>query len=428
MSTDLESRRSPNVTRRAKADPVLWILAGVSMALLVYEGFTLVTAVLLPLGHNPNALQTDFHYYYEAAIRFRADPAQLYRLSDDVIAGFAYPPPAILPFVALSHLPLGDALLLLTIASYAAIAIAIGLWIRYLNQRGLVVDWRTAAATGLIAVALGPTYSNAIFGQVNAFVVLCTVAFITIGPRWPAVGGAALAMGVWLKIYPVLMIVIGLWNRSAWRRIGYAVAFALAVVMALPIVPWSTYQSYVSDVLPLRFDKTAVHISNQALVAFIARFAIAPERFLNWTGEQAITVGSAIRAFNWAFGVVVIALLWRRAGRGARVEAVDSAAGVMALAAVLAPLGWGHTFVLVLPLAILHLVSLRDARPFHVVMVGCSVAAMMIPAGRRFWFIEQMPAWAQNVAYSRYLLATLVLIALPPAVSSFAESRDRSRP
>jgi hypothetical protein len=403
---------------------VLWILAGVSIALLAYQGLTLVTAVLAPLGHNPNALQTDFHYYYEAAVRFRADPTQLYRLSDDVIAGFAYPPPAILPFVALSHLPLGDALLQLTIASYLALVAAIGLWIRYLNQRGLAVDWRTAVAAGLIAVALGPAYSNAIFGQVNAFVVLCTVAFIAIGPKRPAIGGAFLAMGVWLKIYPVLMIVIGLWNRGAWRRIVYAAGFAvLAIVVALPIVPLSAYQSYVSDVLPLRFDKTAVHISNQALVAFLERFAIPPERFLNWTGEQAITVGPAIRAFNWALGVGVIGLLWRRAGRGPRVEAVDSAAGVMALAAVIAPLGWGHTFVLVLPLVILHLVSLREARPIHVVLVGCCVAAMMIPAGRRFWFIEQMPAWAQNVAYSRYLLATLLLIALPPALASLTDSR-----
>jgi hypothetical protein len=378
----------------------------------------------MPLWRNPNALQTDFHYYYEAAVRFRADPTQLYRLSDDVIAGFAYPPPAILPFVALSHLPLGDALLQLTMASYLAIAIAIGLWIRYLNHRGLAVGWRTAAAAAVIAVALGPTYSNAIFGQVNAFVLLCTIAFITIGPRWPASGGAFLAMGVWLKIYPVLMVVIGLWNRSAWRRIAYAAAFAVVVVViALPIVPLAAYQSYLSDVLPLRFDKTAVHITNQALVAFIERFAIPPERFLNWTGEQAIAVGPAIRAFNWAFGVMVIALLWRRAGRGPRVEAVDSAAGVMALAAVIAPLGWGHTFVLVLPLVILHLVSLRDAPPMHVVLVGCCVVAMMIPAGRRFWFIEQMPGWAQNMAYSRYLLATLVLIALPPAMAPFTDSR-----
>ena len=403
---------------------MLWILASASIFLLIYEAFTLTTAVLLPLVANPNALQTDFHYYYEAAVRFRADPTQLYRLSDDVIAGFAYPPPAILPFVALSHLPLGNALLQLTIASYAALVFSIALWIYYLRRREVAVNVQTALAAGLIAVALGPTYSNAVFGQVNAFVLVCAVGFVTIGSRLPPVGGALLAMGIWLKIYPVLMVVIGLWNRSAWRRIVYVAACGLAVVViALPMVPLSTYQSYVADVLPLRFDKTAVHISNQALVAFIERFAIPPERFLNWTGEQAITVGPAIRAFNWAFAVAVIALLWRRAGRGPRVEAVDSAAGVMALAAVIAPLGWGHTFVLVLPLVILHLVSLRDAPPFHAVLVGCSVAAMMIPAGRRFWFIEQMPAWPQNVAYSRYLLATLVLIALPPAIVSFTDTR-----
>jgi hypothetical protein len=403
---------------------VLWILAGVSIALLAYEGFTLATAVLWPLLHNPNALQTDFHYYYDAAVRFRADPSRLYQLSDDVIAGFAYPPPAIIPFATLSRLPLGAALLLMTIGSYIAIVLSIGLWIYYLNRREVPVNWRTAVAAGLIAVALGPTYSNAVFGQVNAFVLLCAVGFVTIGSRLPPVGGALLAIGIWLKIYPVVLVVIGLWNRSAWRRIVYAAACALAlVVIALPVVPLSTYQSYVFEVLPLRFDKTAVHISNQALVAFIERFAMPPERFLNWTGEQAITVGPAIRAFNWVFAVVVIALLWRRARRGPRVEAVDSAAGVMAVAAVIAPLGWGHTFVLVLPLVILHLVSLRDARPFHVVLVGCSVAAMMIPAGRRFWFVEQMPAWAQNVAYSRYLLATLVLMALPPAITSFTDTR-----
>jgi alpha-1,2-mannosyltransferase len=403
---------------------VLWILAGVSIALLAYEGFTLATAVLWPLLDNPNALQTDFHYYYDAAVRFRADPSRLYQLSDDVIAGFAYPPPAIIPFAALSRLPLGEALLWMTIGSYIAIVFSIGLWIYYLNRREVTVNWRTAVAAGVIAVALGPTYSNAVFGQVNAFVLLCAVAFVTIGSRLPPVGGALLAIGIWLKIYPVVLVVIGLWNRSAWRRIVYAAACALAlVVIALPVVPLSTYQSYVFEVLPLRFDKTAVHISNQALVAFIERFAMPPERFLNWTGEQAITVGPAIRAFNWVFAVAVIALLWRRARRGPRVEAVDSAAGVMALAAVIAPLGWGHTFVLVLPLVILHLVSLRDTRPFHVVLVGCTVAAMMIPAGRRFWFIEQMPAWAQNMAYSRYLLATLVLIALPPAITSFTDAR-----
>lgn len=416
-------RPSANGARWATADAVLWILAGLSVALLIYEWWTLATAVVLPLVANPNAIQTDFHYYYDAALRFRADPAQLYRLSDDVIQGFAYPPPAILPFVALSHLPLGTALLVFSIVSYAAVVVSIVLWLRYLHARGIAVN-RGMVAIALIALALGPTYSNAIFGQVNTLVLLCGVMFVTLGPRWPALGGASLAMGVWLKIYPVVIVAIGLWNRSAWRRIVYAALFgAAAIIVALPLIPMQAYLAYVNDVLPLRFDKTAIHILNQSLVAFIERFAMPPERYVRWTGEQAIVVGAAVRAFNWAFGVAVIALLWRRAGRGARVEAVDGAAGVMALAAVIAPLGWGHTFVLVLPLLMLHLASLRDARAWEAAIVAGCVVALMVPAGRRFGVIEPLSPWIQNLVYSRYLLAALVLIALPPASASSTDTR-----
>lgn len=395
-----------------------------SAALLIYEAGTLITAVLLPLLNNPNSLQTDFHYYYDAAVRFRADSSRLYQLSDDVIAGFAYPPPAILPFVALSYLPLGVSLLLFTALSYAVLVAAIASWLSYLRRRGMAFDSKAAIAATLVALALGPTYSNAIFGQVNAIVLGCAVGFITFGSTRPAIGGALLAAGVWLKIYPVLLTAVGLWNRSAWRRLLYAVGVsAVAMLVLLWILPPSSYVTFLADVLPARFDKTAVHILNQSLIAFLERFTLPPERFLNWDGKEAIAVSGVIRATNWTFGIAVIALLWRRATHGPRVEAIDSAAGVVALAAVIAPLGWGHTFVLALPLIILHLVSLRDARPIHAAIVCLCVAAMMVPASRRFSLVEQMMPWAQNVFYSRYLLATLMLIALPPAIPPDTDSR-----
>ena len=53
---------------------MLWVLAGVSVALLIYEAWALAAGVLLPLLANPNALQTDFHYYYEAAVRQVTQP------------------------------------------------------------------------------------------------------------------------------------------------------------------------------------------------------------------------------------------------------------------------------------------------------------------------------------------------------------------
>ena len=404
---------------------VLRILTAASIPLLIYEGWTLTSSVLVPLLGDPNILQTDFHYYYDAAIRFRADPSRLYQLTDDVIAGFTYPPPAILPFVLLSLAPLGVAMVILTLSSYAVLIASIALWIRYLTQRGVDVDRADAVAAALIAIALGPTYSNAIFGQVNAWVLGCAVVFITVGPLRPAVGGIAVAAGTLLKIYPVLMIAVGLWNRSAWRRVAYAaVAAVIVVAAALPVIPPGAYQTFLGDVLHARFDKTAIHISNQSLIAFIERFFVPADRFSSWTGEQAIAVSQVVRGFNWMFGIAVTALLWRRATRGQRVEAIDSAAGLIALAAVIAPLGWGHTYVLVLPLVILHLVSLRHTPTMQAFAIGLCVAAMFIPASRRFGMVEMLPAAMQNIVYSRYLIATLVLLLLPAPHSRHAPVRD----
>ena len=411
-----ESRRGPTTeAQRPNADAILRILAGVSILLLIYEGWTLARSVVLPLLGNANILQTDFHYYYEAAVRFRGDAARLYQLSDDVIAGFTYPPPAIVPFVLLSYLPLGTAMTLLTLTSYAVLSASIVLWIRYLRDRSVTVDRSTALCAAIIAIASGPTYSNAIFGQVNAWVLGCMMIFVCAGSMRPAIGGAFLAAGTLLKIYPALISAIGLWERGAWRRIGYAAAAGMMIIaIALPIVPIAAYETFVRDVLPARFDKTAVHISNQSLIAFIERFAIPADRFLNWTGEQAIAAGGAVRAFNWSFGIAAIGLLWYRAARGSRGDAVHSAASLIALAAVIAPLGWGHTSMLVLPLVILHLVCVRDGSPLRAVVIAACVLALMIPATRRFGFIELLPEATLNVAYSRYLLATLILIALRP--------------
>ena len=85
----------------------------------------------------------------------------------------------------------------------------------------------------------------------------------------------------------------------------------------------------------------------------------------------------------------------------------------MALVAIVAPLGWGHTYILVLPLVILRLATIRQERAVPAAIIVCCVGALMIPAGRVFSFADQWPHWLQNLAYSRYLLATVALALLP---------------
>lgn len=391
---------------------LLWALASVSLILLAYEIRTLVFGVLWPLLQDPSLLQTDFHYYYEAAQRFSLDPDQLYLASDDVIAGFAYPPLAIVPFVVLATvLPLGAALLCLTIASYTAVIAAVWLWFGYLKQHGLMFDTRTAAALALIALALGPTYSNATFGQVNAFVLLSCVAFLSMAARRPKAAGVFLAAGAWLKIYPILMIAVGAWNRRTWPAIARtALAGGLLLVMALPVIPGSAHRAFLTQVLPTRIDKTAIHISNQSMVAFVERFHHPSSRFLYWTGEQAVTASATARLAGSLAGLAGLLFLWRRATAG---SPVASEAALMALVAIVAPLGWGHTYILVLPLVILRLAAIRQETPLTAAIVAGCVLALMIPASRVFSFADSWPSALQNLLYSRYLLATIVLALLP---------------
>ena len=386
---------------------MLWILASVAIALLVYEIWTLLFSVLAPLAANPAALQTDFHYYYEAAVRFSADHSRLYLASDDVIAGFTYPPPAIVPFLLLSKLPLGAALALMTVASYAAIVVSVELWWSYLRRHGIAVDRRTRFAVLLIAIASGPAYMNAIFGQVNAFVLLSAVVFVTMAATTPIVAGFALAAGTWLKIYPAFLVLVGGWSVKTRRAIGFAVPAAIAIALAaLPFVPIAAYQSFLAS-LPRRAGITAIHIANQSLVAFLERFRYAPELFLNWTGNEAVAVTPAVRGIQALLAIGTVAALWLQSRKHPAVIPA-SAASMIALVAVIAPLGWGHTYVLALPLVVLQLIAMRDAPRAIAVTIFLCVAAMMIPAGRHLP-IDAAPSWLQNVVYSRYLLATLAL-------------------
>jgi alpha-1,2-mannosyltransferase len=405
---------------------VLWILASVAIALLCYEVWTLLFSVLAPLAANPAALQTDFHYYYDAAVRYSADHSRLYLASDDVIAGFAYPPPAIVPFLLLSKMPLGAALALMTAASYAALIVSFELWWTYLRRHGLAVDRRTRIAVLLIAAASGPAYMNAVFGQVNAFVLLAAVVFVSMAAKTPMVAGVALAAGTWLKIYPAFLVLLGGWNARVRRAIGFAAAGALVIaVVLLPLVPIAAYQAFVT-LLPRRAGITAIHITNQSFVAFLERFRYAPELFLNWTGHEAVAVTPIARAMQAVLAAGVVAALWLQS-RNDHARFPVAAASMMALVAVISPLGWGHTYVMALPLVMLQLIAMREASPARATLIFVCAGAMMIPAGRHLP-IDSVPAWLQNAVYSRYLLATvtLVLISTVPADRSARTTRVAS--
>jgi alpha-1,2-mannosyltransferase len=396
---------------------LLWILACASIVLLAYEATTLVGSVLRPLIANPQALQTDFHYYYDAARRFSGHRGPLYSMSDDVIAGFAYPPPAIVPFLWLSAWPLGTALLAFTITSYLVLCASLRQWIAHLRRNGMTVDRSSTIAIMLVALALGPTYMNAVFGQVNAFVLATAVAFVCLAPTRIFEAAVLLALGIWLKIYPIVLAAIALWDRRTWRALAWSAAALAAIgLLTMAIVPYREFESFFLEVLPARGDKTAIHIVNQSLLAFLERFRHAPELFLNWTGHEAVTVSRMLRSVNAGFAALAVLFIWKRPSSG-----LLKAACLIALIAVIAPLGWGHTYVMVLPLIVIQLIVMKDAPSFTAVVIFFSVSAFMVPAGRHLP-IDTAPDWLENVVYSRYLIATIALMLISSARGRTTES------
>jgi hypothetical protein len=406
-SRSARGARAPLAQGGPAGTALLWILTCASGVLLVYEAWTLVGSVLRPLIANPQIIQTDFHYYYEAALRFRQDRMLLYLVTDDVIAGFTYPPPAIVPFLWLSRWPLGTALLAFTILSYLMIFVAMQQWLKYLRAHGHAIERPVAIAIMVIAFALGPTYMNAIFGQVNAFVLASAVVFVRLAPVSAVEAGFVLALGAWLKIYPALMAAIGIWDRKTWRAIGWSVAAAAAIAMVLlPVVPLQSYAGFVSQVLPARIDKTAIHVTNQSLVAFLERFRLSSDLFLYWTGREAITVSGVVRAINLGIPIGAVLVLARHS-----MPPALKAASLVALVAVIAPLGWGHTYVMVLPLVALRLVTMTQSGAMPAATIAICVGALMIPAGRHLP-IDAAPDWIQNILYSRYLISTVILMVI----------------
>jgi len=246
---------------------------------------------------------------------------------------------------------------------------------------------------------------NAVFGQVNAFVLGASVAFVCLAPEATFQAASLLAVGIWLKIYPIVLAAIALWDRRKWPALAWSVVVLIAIgLVTMAVVPYREFQVFFLQVLPSRVDKTAIHIVNQSLVAFLERFKYPTELFVNWTGHEAVTVSLPLRLINIGFAAAAIGVMWRR-----RRFVALNAASLIALIAVIAPLGWGHTYVMVLPLVMYQLIAMRSASLTTAIAIFICVLAFMIPAGRLLP-IEWAPDWLENVVYSRYLVATIALM------------------
>lgn len=371
----------------------------------------------------------DFRIFHQAALRFSQAPLALYPAEAHLtLQGFLYPPPSILLFLPFSLFGVADGYALFVVLIYACAAGALMMWLRAVDRAGLGPVHLTGAdqvAVLVLGLASGPVLAVMVAGQVDSLVLcLCITHVVLLRSGRGAAAGAVLAVGFWIKIYPALLLAYALWTPGRNRvAVGFAAVMLAVPVLALPVVPAELYGTYFLDLMPALSGRTIVNIYNQSAAAFLTRLDLPIGEALR--SYDAFLIRPTDKLSILAAALAGIVLMARHARRPGGLDLVV-AASLIAMIGPVAPLGWGHTYVYVLPLLVVTLaLALKQGSATLPGVIAALFATICVPAYHRMPFLNDAPPLVQNLVYSRYLLVTLVLLGI---TWRLVYARDRRRP
>lgn len=375
-----------------------------------------LTLLVLELWTGWYHVGGDFRIYLESALRFTNETSTLYAVhSNTSLVGFLYPPPSILLFLPLTQLETRQAYGLFLLVSYAVAAAALWGWTKLMRDPacGLpAMSDADAAVLVLFGLASGPMFAAAIAGQIDPIVLaFCTGYVLLLRQSRGVAAGAVLAVGFWIKIYPALLLIHAMRTPEARRVLaGFLLGGALLPLVCFPVVPFDLYRLYFLDLLPDLSARTLVATYNQSAIAFLTRLDLPITEALR--PAIAYKVAGTVKFAVYLAAAAAI-LICVRITRGRKEKSLVLAASLLALVGPIAPLGWAHAYVYVLPLLGLCLgFSLRMRKIAPLAIVTVAFGAMLLPAYRRMDFLADAPDVLQNLIYSRYLFSTLAILVL----------------
>lgn len=226
--------------------------------------------------------------------------ATLQKTIPGIIKYFFNPPVFVLPFVALSFLPLMRAYWIWSLLSLAALFAGLAVMVRLSRLRGEHA-WLLATA----ALACEPTFRNLHHGNISAFVLLLAALFFR-----DLVEGRERRAGVWLALLmvkPELFLLSGvvLAAKKRWDALRTYLACGLALLLiSLAIVGIEGFSQYMD------LNLTAVRGYNPAESELKIR------EMPNWRGLSVRILGGGILADGLALGLaclslVALGLVWR---------------------------------------------------------------------------------------------------------------------
>lgn len=293
----------------------------------------------------------DFYLYYLAAYGF-AQEEDVYgevdwmRLAQEThitryASPYRYPPltaQLVWPLILLP--PRLAALIWLSASALAFIASA---WLIGRSSRS---PFGVPLALGILLFFV-PPLTTLHAGQVNGFLLLAlALALYAFAHRRPVWLGVGVAIGAMFKLVPLAHLGYLIWRRQ-WRAVVTgAIAIALLVGSAIPLIGWSGLVSYARNFSTLGAVGGLVPVgASQSISSFFARLLVAGE------GRWYLTnVPQLARWLGWGVALLLViatmALCWPRGDLSA-LFALEFAL-VTAAVSLVPPYVWYHQLVVLL--------------------------------------------------------------------------------
>jgi hypothetical protein len=235
-------------------------------------------AVTLVANQSHSVGAGDFSYYYRGAMRILNEQGLYTNLN--VAYDYVGPPlvvQMVIPLAAFSDFKGAAALWFLVnlIALAASLAMMSSIFSDAAKTR------RTYWVFWLLPLGFMPLFYAFWLGQVTPIMLFFTVgAWYAYRKGYPVLTGLLLAIVVWTKFYPGLLILYFVWKRE-WRVVGSAIiGTGLVILFQMTLVGVDGFIAFFRDVLPplLAEGQIAVNHSNNSVLGFAQRlFTPSPQ-------------------------------------------------------------------------------------------------------------------------------------------------------
>lgn len=337
----------PAITRPASA--------ALSKALFIAScQFALYLAVVTRIGSVQLPLTIDFPTFYYAALVYRAggNPYDLSLLGKwaksigTYVYFLTYPPTSLPAFYPLGLAEIHASQLAFQLVSLLCLVYVFFIVIQTAEVEQWPKSWRSLGLVALIGFYA--VYSNFLHGQVN---IIATAAIVFAWMRARENGGgsdvvtaAALSIAIFIKVYPVLLLMPFLIRRDL-RVVAWVAIFGAGdALLSYITVPREAWQTWIFKVLPTgRFGMTPYGLSPLQLPY---------NQSLNGTLSKLLGQGTTEELGPWVpmlvLGLAALAVWTFR--RQDRRRFYDLGFGTTIVASFLiAPMSWFHHFVFLIP-------------------------------------------------------------------------------